>query len=332
MSGRSQYAIMFTAREQAELVAVEPDATPLGPGEVSGRTVVSLVSRGTEVVGTYCGTHMDISPSSYPMGTGYAAVFEVEAVDRGVSGIAVGDLVFCRGAHRSHQRVRAEDVVRLPDGLSPETAVFARMVKIPMPSFARTSIRPPERLAVAGLGVVGLMAAQLGRLYGYETYACDPDPERQRVAREYGIGNVMAELPDPGATRFAPVGLGLECSGHEAAAMALCRAARVYGEVFLIGVPWVPRTDMLAQAILHRVFYGYVRLQSGWEGEMPGAPAPHSEAHHFGAALSWLAEGRMRAGAELYSAVSPAAPQSHYQDLLHNRTPAPTVLFDWRML
>ena len=72
----------------------------------------------------------------------------------------------------------------------------------------------------------------------------------------------------------------------------LCNVVRVWGEVALVGVPWVARTPLLAQQILHSVFYNYVNMKSGWEGAMPAAPSPHSEVHHYAAALRWLAEGR----------------------------------------
>ena len=37
------------------------------------------------------------------------------------------------------------------------------------------------------------------------------------------------------------------------------------GEVVLIGVPWVKRTDLSAFDLLHAVFHRYVYLRSGWE-------------------------------------------------------------------
>jgi threonine dehydrogenase-like Zn-dependent dehydrogenase len=61
------------------------------------------------------------------------------------------------------------------------------------------------------------------------------------------------------------VGFGIVCSGHEQAVLDLCDVVRPWGEVAIVGVPWVPRTSMLAQKLLHSVFYNFVDLKSGWE-------------------------------------------------------------------
>ncbi len=39
---------------------------------------------------------------------------------------------------------------------------------------------------------------------------------------------------------------------------------RKRGEVVLVGVPWVRRTDIYAHEILCRVFYDFVDMRSGW--------------------------------------------------------------------
>jgi NADPH:quinone reductase-like Zn-dependent oxidoreductase len=99
MTANSDHAVTFTAREQAELLPIEQDQTPLGPRQVAGRTLVSLISAGTELAGAYQGT-------SFPRVPGYAAVFEVEAVGDEVEGIGVGDHAFCMGPHRSFSGLR----------------------------------------------------------------------------------------------------------------------------------------------------------------------------------------------------------------------------------
>ena len=50
------YAVIITAQEQAELQEVERDSKPLGPDEVAGRTVVTLISAGTELASAYTAT------------------------------------------------------------------------------------------------------------------------------------------------------------------------------------------------------------------------------------------------------------------------------------
>ena len=55
-------AVAFTAREQAELVTVQRNDAPLGPDEVAGPTLATVISSGTELQGAYLGDHFP----SYP--------------------------------------------------------------------------------------------------------------------------------------------------------------------------------------------------------------------------------------------------------------------------
>ncbi len=331
MPGNQEYGIKFVAVEHAEVQRIDIDTSPLEPHEVAGHTLVSLVSSGTEVVGVYSGTHYEISDSSFPMSTGYACVFVVESVGSEVESVVAGDMVFYCGSHQSYQRTSEDQIVKVPNGVSVETAVFTRMIKISMPAFARSDIRPPEQVLVTGLGVVGLMAAQLGQALGYSVLACDPNDNRRNTALKHGINNLSPTIPLQNTDYKDKVGLGLDCSGNEQAVLDLCNITRTYGEVVLVGVPWVAKTSILAQQITHAVFYNYVNLRSGWEGSMPDYPHPHSALNHLRAAMRYLAEKRITVNPDIYRLTAPDNPQQQYQDLLHQRMDELTVMFDWRI-
>src|SRR4051812_47475231 len=72
------YAVVITARETAALLPEEPDRSPLSPTEVSGRTIASVVSGGTELNGMYQAT-------TFPQRPGYAACFRVDEVGKDVT-------------------------------------------------------------------------------------------------------------------------------------------------------------------------------------------------------------------------------------------------------
>lgn len=332
MSDNRDRVILFTAKEQAELAPIERSTEPLKPDEVAGPTVVSLVSSGTEVVGGYSAHHYEFKPDSYPRRSGYAAIFRVEEIGSEVTSVHPGDLVFAACNHRSYQRTREAAVVRVPEGLSPEAAVFARMIKISMPAYVHTRIRPPETVVVTGLGVVGLMAAQLAKVYGYDIIAVDPDERRRETARAHGIPIVLPRVPLDDDSLCKKVGFGIECSGHEQAVLDLCDIVKLRGEVSMVGVPWVAKTEMLAQKVLHSVFYNYVTLTSGWEWLMPKDPEIHSVNHHTKQAMEWLKQERIVVADGAYRRASPEDAQKQYQDILHARMEDLTVLFDWRMM
>ena len=324
MSSESEYAITITAREQAELLEVERDPRPLGPREVAGRTLATLVSAGTELAGAYLGT-------SFPQVPGYAAVFEVEATGSEVEGFRRGDRAFCMGPHRSYQRVSQEQALGVPEGLAPTTAVFARMMSVSMSTLPTTTARPPAKVMVMGLGLVGHLATQIFAACGYEVTACDPASSRREIALQAGIQRALPAPPldDPG---FAgQIALVIDCSGHEQAILDGCRAVRKRGEVVLIGAPWQRRTDLSAHELLHLVFHRYIVLRSGWEWELPLHETEFRGNSLFGnlaAALRWLAEGRVRVDG-LAAIMPPREAQRAYQDLLHQRSGRLTAVFDW---
>ena len=313
------WTVAFTAREKAELVEVPLPEGPLGAREIAGRSLASLVSPGTEINGEYLGTR-------FPSYHGYAAVLQVEEVGAEVGDLHVGDHVFIAGKHRSRQRCDAEGAVPLPAGLSPEQAVFARLMGVSMSTLLTTAARPPGRVLVTGLGPVGHLAAQVFAAAGYRVSASDPIAERRNLlAGPGGIELLERVAPDAGFD------LALECSGHEQAAFDACHSVRKGGEVVLVGTPWSRQTDLRAFDLLHEVFFRYVVLRSGWEWQVPGRRRDFDRGslmENFAAALRWLADGRVNVAA-LYDVASPADCQKVYQSLLHRTSKTPTVVFDW---
>jgi threonine dehydrogenase-like Zn-dependent dehydrogenase len=211
--------IIFPAPGRAELEQVPSDSRPLGPDEIAGRTLATLVSPGTELAiyqGRYAG-------AKFPFAPGYAAVFEVQAVGQQVKDLAPGDGAFCMGPHRSFQRASRGEAIAVPGGLAAESAVFARMIGISMTTLATTRARPPAKVLVTGLGLVGHLAARAFGLCGYEVLACDPDASRRALAEGKGIGPVLPAVPADDAKLAGKIELVVECSGHEQAVLDACR-------------------------------------------------------------------------------------------------------------
>lgn len=322
------HAILFTARETAELVAKPADDRPLGPTEIAGRTVASLVSPGTEINLMYLG-------EKFPATPGYAAVFEVERVGEGVTDIRPGDRALTMGPHRATQRCERRQAAVVPEGLPAEHAVFARLMAVSMTTLVTTAARPPEAVAVTGLGPVGHLAAQVFAASGYRVLAADPIEQRRSLLRERCAVETLPSLPQEEHSPWRDrVRLVVECSGHEAAVADACRFVAAHGEVVLVGVPWRKRPEHAAFDVLHPVFHRYVTLRSGWEWELPTNDAAHGKASVLGnmqAALRWLKDGPVNVSG-LGAVASPADAQRVYQDLLHRPADHFVTVFDWTRL
>jgi threonine dehydrogenase-like Zn-dependent dehydrogenase len=316
-------AISITAKEQAELVNVDAPGA-LGPNEVRGRTLCTLISPGTELAWNYLGT-------SFPSFPGYAATFVAEELGSEVKNITIGNVYFCMGSHRSFQQVDAQTASPVPDGLPPEEAVLARLMGVSMTTLMTTTARPGDRVMVTGAGPVGFLAAQILKLSGYEVLIVEPNEARRQLAEQAGICRTFDKIPVEDASIAGTVALVVECSGHEQAVLDACRMVRRRGEVVLVGVPWRRQTDTYAHELLSIIFHKYAILRSGWEWELPRQAtdfAPHSIHAGFNTALRWLAAGQINID-NLITKAHPSASQSVYQDLLHHRTKELFSVFDW---
>jgi threonine dehydrogenase-like Zn-dependent dehydrogenase len=318
------YAVTFVAREKAELLEVQRPSAALGPREVEGRTVASLISAGTELAGAYLG-------EKFPACPGYAAVFEVERTGEQVEDIKPDSLAFCMGSHRSFQRVDRRDMLPVPCDLAPEKAVFARMIGISMTTLTTTAARPPELVLVTGLGLVGHLAARVFDLCGYEVIACDPVEFRRKTALENGIKRVLANIPvdDPAVAK--KVALAVDCSGANQAVVEACKVVRKGGEVVCIGTPWKQTSDIPFHEVHRLVFFNYVVLRTGWEWELARHPTDfqhNSIWDNLAGALKWLAERRIAVDV-LYRKTPPREAQAAYQGLLNKTLDRLAAVFDW---
>jgi threonine dehydrogenase-like Zn-dependent dehydrogenase len=306
----------------------------LGPGEVRGRTVCTLVSQGTELGWANGG--------SFPIRPGYAAVFEVTEIAADVSGISVGDLRFAMGFHRSTQTHRAEHTLPIPSGMAPETAVIARLMGVSMTTLMTTKARPGDHVIVTGAGPVGFLAAHLFTIGGYRVAAVDPDPVRRAQLAGSGISDCRPAMPLDDPSLAGKVALVVDCSGHEGAVLEGCRMVRRMGEVVLVGVPWRRMSEHSAHDVMSAVFFNLVTLRSGWEWELPVHAraflweellegynnAPQSIFAGFARALQWLAEGRIPLEG-LVHRIAPTDPATLYADIASRKIREPFIVLDW---
>ena len=125
-------------------------------------------------------------------------------------------------------------------------------------------VRPGNTVVVVGDGAVGLSgvlaAAQLG---AERIIAMSRHEDRQRIAREFGATDIIAERGDDGVERVNDLtrGVGadavLECVGTHDSVLQALRSARPGGMVGWVGVPHV--TDLPQE----HMFWKNVGLRGG---------------------------------------------------------------------
>jgi predicted dehydrogenase/threonine dehydrogenase-like Zn-dependent dehydrogenase len=215
---------LFLNASQIAVIADAPAPTP-GPREILVRTVASAVSPGTETAGYGAGSPVArgvTDPSvlrrvgkmvaetgfSQTIKTieaklasltprGYSGAGVVVAVGSDVAGYREGDRVAFMGApHAQFVAVRERLVARIPDGVAYEEAAFGALACIALHGVRLGGATVGECVVVAGLGILGQLAAQFSRLGGATVVAADPAEVRADAARALGIPLVLSDLSD----------------------------------------------------------------------------------------------------------------------------------------
>lgn len=315
--------ILFTGPRRAEYVTRTDESASLGSSEIRGVTLATLISSGTEI-GVYRGVNDETS-------TGYAAVFRVDETGSDVTAVRRGDVVFTMGPHRSFQRCATVDAILVPPRLDPKHAVFARLMGVTMSTLTTTVARPPSKVIVSGLGLVGHLGARIFASAGYDVIGIDPDERRRDIAAAAGLRTVLPRIPLDDPTVCDHVALVVECSGHEQAVLDACRVVQKRGEVVLVGVPWARKTDITAHELLREVFHRYVVVRSGWEWEVPIHPQEfraNSILGNIAAAMDWIADGRIDVSG-LFETASPNRATEIYRMIDEGTSSSLAVVFDW---
>jgi predicted dehydrogenase/threonine dehydrogenase-like Zn-dependent dehydrogenase len=122
---------------------------------------------------------------------GYSAAGVVLEVGRGADEFVVGDRVACAGTgYASHAEVNwvpKNLCVRIPPGMDFQDAASVALGAIALEGVRVAGVAVGERVAVVGLGLVGLLTAQVLKAAGCTVWGIDPDPGRVSLARELGL-------------------------------------------------------------------------------------------------------------------------------------------------
>ncbi len=140
-----------------------------------------------------------------PVPLGYSAAGVVLEVGAGVTGFSVGDRVACAGplyaAHAEVLCVPRNLCVQVPSGLSFDEACYAMLGAIALNAVRLAEPQLGERVAVIGLGLLGLLGVQMLRAAGCRVIGIDVSSGKLELART--LGATQAVLADQAAGAVA---------------------------------------------------------------------------------------------------------------------------------
>ena len=222
-------AIQFLAPGEVKLVEV--DTADPSPTQALVRMLASSCCNYPELR-SFRGGSADEYGSKYPMAPGepgHEGVGVVESIGAEVQGVAVGDVVVMTGhggdpTHRSHLLREADTLgVIHPGERDPSAASILEMFGCAY-HCVRVGWREQggfddARVAVIGVGAIGLCSVQLLRLWpAAEVVAFDTQAEKLALAERMGAtGTVLVPTDDDAAAVAKEAGefdIVAECSGH----------------------------------------------------------------------------------------------------------------------
>jgi NADPH2:quinone reductase len=182
-----------------------------GPGEVRIRNKAI----GVNYIDTYFRTGM--YPSTLPVVLGNEAAGEVVAVGEGVRDLKRGDrvaYVITFGGYSEERIAAAKSVVKLPDGVSDETAA-AMMLKGMTAQYLLHRTYKVKRgdtiLFHAAAGGVGSIACQWAKHLGATVIGTAGSPDKAKLARENGCDHVILYRDEDFAARVKEITKGALC-------------------------------------------------------------------------------------------------------------------------
>lgn len=238
---------------------------------VTVRTLFSGVSRGTESLvfngqvpaGEYQRMRAPFQEGQFPFPVkyGYANVGEVQDGPEHL----MGKRVFCLYPHQRHYRVSAGAVTVLPDDLPPGRAILAANMETAINGLWDAQPAVGDRVAVVGLGVVGLLVAWLVKqIPGTQLLAVDTNESRAGIAEALG-------LPFSTSASARDCDLVIHASGHsEGLASALSMAGP---EARIVELSWYGDKDVTVP-LGHAFHPNRLELKSSQVGQIPPARQP----------------------------------------------------------
>jgi threonine dehydrogenase-like Zn-dependent dehydrogenase len=170
----------------------ELDEDELGREELLCRTLVSAISPGTELAAFEGREPLRRGVPAYPRWLGYMNVAEVIGAGSDARAeFPVGAIVYTHAAHRSHFRTDRSKVLGLvPDRLSAADASLCYLYRLAWVGLRRGRGNVAARVAVVGLGAIGLCAVELAAKFGCRSIAISDHANARQVAQGLGARSI----------------------------------------------------------------------------------------------------------------------------------------------
>ncbi len=264
-----------------------------------------------------------------PLPLGYCNVGNVMAVGEKVTDFHIGDRVASNGHHAEFVNIPQNLVVHIPDTVSDEEAAFTVVGSIGLQGVRLCNPTLGETIVVIGLGLIGLLTAELLIANGCRVIGIDIDPHKIEIARNKGIIGIDPKEEADAVKSVLDLTEGTGADGVIITASArgddiISRAAqmsRKRGRIILVGVIGlnISRAEFYEKELSFQVScsYGPGRYDENYEQKGQDYPLPFvrwTEKRNFETILQAISSGKL----EVTSLISERVPLADYRNIYNN--------------
>lgn len=272
-----------------------------------------------------------------PLPLGYCNVGHVIGVGKGVTEFKLGDRVASNGLHAEIVCVPKNLCVRIPASVSDDAAAFTVIGAVGLQGVRLLEPAFGETVVVIGLGLIGLIAAQILRANGCRVIGFDYDQTKVDIADKLGI---IAVNPAGGTDQVRFVeeqtsGIGADAvliaasaKGNEIISQS-ARMSRKCGRIVLVGVVGldISRAEFYEKELSFQVScsYGPGRYDDNYEQkgqDYPVAFVRWTEKRNFEAILSAIESGQL----DVASLITERVPLAEYSRIYENMSGSSSII------
>jgi len=264
-----------------------------------------------------------------PMPLGYCNVGIVEKVGEKVSNFSVGDRVVSNGNHAEFVCVPENLVAKIPDDVSDEEAVFTVIGSIGLQGIRLLKPTFGETIVVIGLGLIGLITAEILKANGCNVIGFDFDDKKVGIAKSKGISAFkvddntnQVELVHSTTNNIGADGVIITASNKSNQIISQsAQMCRKKGRIILVGVIGldIARSDFYEKEISFQVScsYGPGRYDSSYEEKGIDYPIGYvrwTEKRNFEAILKALSKKQI----DVQPLITAKVPLENYLEIYEN--------------
>tara|TARA_R110002074_G_scaffold400872_1_gene597320 strand:- start:1491 stop:3602 length:2112 start_codon:yes stop_codon:yes gene_type:complete len=244
-----------------------------------------------------------------PLPLGYCNVGKVVEVGKGVTDFKVGDRVASNGQHAEFVSIPQNLVAHIPDNITDEEAAFTVIGSIGLQGIRLINPTMGETIVVIGLGLIGLLAAEMLVANGCKVIGYDLDDNKVRIATEKGIiafnplkGNDPVKFVLENTNNIGADGVLITASAKTNAIISqAAQMSRKRGRITLVGVIGlgISRAEFYEKELSFQVScsYGPGRYDDDYEFKGIDYPLPFvrwTEKRNFETVLQLISSGKLK--------------------------------------